>query len=138
MDYTDYCPITVERVEELHREAIKKHGGDYSQPNTDCIKQCLGSAVTSALYQQQEGAPNPLVIAGFLLFYFVENHCFSDGNKRVGWLVFTEMLRRNHVDIDAEKEEVYSFVDEIAMGNNKVDDILFWAEERITAPKEDS
>ncbi|MGH7906201.1 MAG: Fic family protein [Candidatus Binataceae bacterium] len=54
--------------------------------------------------------PKGLCFAGCLLYYLVQNHCFVDGNKRVGWATCMEVLRSLGLTVRATDDEVEAFV----------------------------
>jgi hypothetical protein len=56
------------------------------------------AAILGALEQTFDGAPlypSAQVRAAHLLYFVIKDHPFSDGNKRIGTLLFLEHLRRN-------------------------------------------
>jgi prophage maintenance system killer protein len=106
-----YC--TTERVFELHRQAIEVYKGDGTVATNagNCVERCLAAAVNAESYAD---APKPgLAFAGYALYYFTMNHCFTDGNKRVGWLVALDVLATLGLTINAELDEVIQLFDEL-------------------------
>jgi death-on-curing protein len=73
----------------LRRNAIERYGGDPTERESDkeCIDRSIGAALQGAYYLGEGGAVDSLHVASLLLYYFVKNHCFLDGNKRTGWMV---------------------------------------------------
>jgi len=127
--------ISVQRVLELHKLGIEKYGGDYSEPTPDCVERSIQGSFTSALYHSDTNTnPDTLAIACFLLRNLIENHCFTDGNKRVGWSVFIDYLRRHQVGICADQDEAANFVLKIIDDHLSVREIATWAAERLGPP----
>jgi hypothetical protein len=62
------------------------------------------AAILGALDQTFDGVPlypSAQVRAAHLLYFVIKDHPFSDGNKRIGTLLFLEYLRRNSLLTDA-------------------------------------
>ncbi len=49
------------------------------------------------------------VFRGCLLYYLMKNHCFVDGNKRVGWAACMEVLRALGLTVTATDKEAEDF-----------------------------
>ncbi len=60
-------------------------------------------------------------MAAAYLFYIVKNHPFVDGNKRVGAVAAIIFLEMNNISIDAEEDEFYQLVDNLAAGSQEID-----------------
>jgi len=60
-------------------------------------------------------------MAAAYLFYIVKNHPFVDGNKRVGAVAAIVFLEMNNVSIDADEDEFYHLVNNLAAGSQKMD-----------------
>jgi hypothetical protein len=51
-----------------------------------------------------------------MLFYLIKNHCFIDGNKRVGWAACMEALRSLGLTINATDEGLRNFALTLLLG----------------------
>jgi death on curing protein len=128
--------ITQTVIQEIHDENIVLFGGD---PTPDakqgCVDSSLGAAWNAELYSQEDSSPSGLCFAGCLLYYLVKNHCFVDGNKRVGWATCMEVLRSIGLTIDAPDDEVEIFVTAIAGNSPEVSrfDVAVWLAPRLCA-----
>jgi hypothetical protein len=63
------------------------------------------AAILGALEQTFDGValyPSAQVRAAHLLYFVIKDHPFSDGNKRIGTLLFLEYLRRNGLLVDPD------------------------------------
>jgi death-on-curing protein len=61
--------------------------------------------------------------AAALLHSIVNDHALVDGNKRLGWLATAVFLDINGIPItDAENDDVYQLVMDLAAGNPSLDD----------------
>jgi death-on-curing protein len=108
--------ITVDDILALHQEGILRYGGDYSPPASGCIERSLGAAYNAELYTQTEDSRMGLCFAGCLLFYLTQNHCFTDGNKRIGWMAAVEVLRKFGLTVQATDDEACLFCLRIVSG----------------------
>ena len=55
-----------------------------------------------------------MIFAAYLLFYLANDHCYTDGNKRIAWMSATYILRHYGLIIEAEDDEVVSFMNDVA------------------------
>jgi death-on-curing protein len=101
--------ITSEDLHTLYAEGIRRHGGSGSASKDGCVDGSLGAAYNAELYSMpefnSETAVSGLVFAAYLLFYLTQNHCFLDGNKRIGWLSTMYVLGRLGVTLDVSDDE---------------------------------
>jgi death-on-curing protein len=78
-----------------------------------------------------------LCFAGCLLYYLVKNHCFIDGNKRVGWAACMEVLRALGLTVNATDAEVEGFCLAILDKDSEVArnavDVSAWLAPRLIA-----
>ncbi len=95
---------------EIHRECIARFGGDPSNtPKGGCVERSIGAAWSAELYSENPDAVEGLCFAGCLLYYLIKNHCFVDGNKRVGWAACMEVLRTLGLTVHATDDEIEEF-----------------------------
>ena len=102
--------VTFDRVLELHADGIRRFSGATGVRSTDCVESSLGSAWSAQLYMDEEQLGFPLTFATYLFVYITKNHCFEDGNKRLGWYVLGETLGRMGLTIEASDDEATDFV----------------------------
>jgi death-on-curing protein len=129
--------ISTDIVLQLHAEAIARFGGDSSpQPIEGCVDKSLGAAWNAELYAGPEGAVNGLCFSGCLMFYLIKNHCFVDGNKRVGWAASMEVLRSMGLTIVVDDDAAEKFCLDIIQGAiaNAVDVSLWLADKLVALP----
>ncbi len=108
--------LSVEEILELHREAIRKWGGDGTLKG-DTIAN-IGSVLYSAQYND-----GLLGYAAGLLCYFARAQHFMDGSKRVGWGSCVRALEVNGYTLDVEVESAIAFVTAVVLENSPVSDI---------------
>lgn len=110
--------ITREAVQDIHSDCIAQFGGDSTpQAREGCVEASIGAAWTAELYAG-ENESGGLCFAGSLLYYLVKNHCFVDGNKRVGWAACMEVLRSLGITVNATDDEIEALVTGIASGRS--------------------
>ena len=109
--------ITVSRVLDLHAEGIKRYQvGEVSAPRPGCVEQCLGNAFNAEAYAGDPANGRGLLFAAYSLFYLVQDHCFMDGNKRLGFLVAADVLLAMGLTLKASEDDAYALVKDVAEG----------------------
>jgi len=122
--------ITTERVLVLHGAGISEHGGETASPNIKCVQGAVGNAHQAALYGSDYDEPDPLRVACLLCRSLVQNHCFIDGNKRVGWLSLGEVLLVSvGLMVAADDDVAEAFMEDVATGTADVGTMLSWLAE---------
>lgn len=124
------------RVLALHREAIRRYGGDGTQrqQDIDCVSGCLGNALSATLYREPTDAHQGLAFAGFLVYYLIKNHCFVDGNKRVAWLAGMQVLLSIGLTIAATDNEGEAMANDVATDKlTSGEAVVVWLAERLKA-----
>jgi len=99
--------ISAEAILKIHSESIARFGGDPTETAKEgCLERSAGAAYSSELYLENPEAEEGLCFAGYLLYYLIKNHCFIDGNKRVGWAACMEVLRSLGLTVTATDDEI--------------------------------
>lgn len=101
-----------EIIEALHAEQLELHGGAPGLRDEGMLE----SALNRPLQIIQYADPDIFELAATYLFGIVKNHPFIDGNKRTGYLAADVFLALNGWSVEAEQEEVVSFVFAVAAG----------------------
>lgn len=130
--------LPIQSVIELHSQGIDIHGGIHSAPKDGCVEQSLGNAYNAEQYNQTDDSEGGLCFAGFVLFYLASNHCFTDGNKRIGWAACMRVLLNLGLTIDATDDDAEVFCMRIADStrSDSVKDgmeVVNWIAERLVA-----
>jgi death-on-curing protein len=129
--------VSCDAVSQLHAEAISRYGGDKSpNPAEGCVERSLGAAWTAESYESSEDAVPGFCFAGCAMFYLIKNHCFVDGNKRVGWAVCMEALRNMGLTIDVDDDAAEKFCLDVINGTvvNAVDVSVWLADKLVAIP----
>jgi len=123
--------ITVARVNEFHKEAIARFGGPMSFAVDGCLEQCLGNAWTAEQYQEERSLKAGLIFAAYLLFYLANDHCYTDGNKRVAWMSLVYILRHYDLTVDVSDDDAVSFMNDVASGRVNARAVSDWIADRL-------
>lgn len=85
--------LTLEIVQEIHREAIERFGGSHGIRELALLESAI--AAPQAGFGGQSLYSDVVEIAAAYLFYLCRNHPFIDGNKRVALGACLVFLRLN-------------------------------------------
>lgn len=114
--------LTVEQVLRLHKGLIEATGGSPGLLN----KEMLASAL-SAPFQTFGGADLYVEIeekGAKMAYFLISNHCFADGNKRIGLYVMLVFLELNNVLLEFTQQELIDLGFGAASGKQTDADIL--------------
>ena len=132
--------ITVEQIQFLHKQGLDRYGGLAIIPitATGCIEGSLGAAYNAELYAmpeiEGETIISGLVFCGHLLFYLITKNCFTDGNKRAGWLSAMRVLLTLGLTVEATDDEAEAFCLAVATGAiRQPEQAIAWIAERLRA-----
>jgi len=119
---------TLEEALYLHNRIIEHYGGATGVRDKGLLE--------SALARPRSGYYQSLVEqAAALMHSVIGNHCFVDGNKRVGFALAAVFLRMNSARIQVDPDQAERFITESIIGESAdVHEIAAWLE-RFTKPK---
>lgn len=130
MTTPDEFDLTAARVLDLHSRTVEiQTGTTYERRPGElaCVEGCLASARQAAFYERPEsGEDDPLTVAGSVLYYLTRRHCFTDGNKRIGWLAAVDYLAGLRLDVAATDDEVYGLCLGVAEGHVERGAVVAW------------
>jgi death on curing protein len=101
-----------EIVEALHAEQLELHGGAPGLRDEGMLESALNRPLQKIRYAD----PDIFELAAAYLFGIVKNHPFIDGNKRTAYLAADVFLALNGWSVEAEQEDIISFVLAVAAG----------------------
>lgn len=116
---------------ELHEHGLQKYGGAAGFKDPDCPEGSLAAAWNACEYGEIGDSLPHIVFAAYALYYLVKNHCFTDGNKRIGWLVMAETLATADLEVAATDDEAIEFVLKVASGDTKIEGVIKWVQSRV-------
>jgi death-on-curing protein len=108
--------------------------GRSGPPRDGCVEGALGNAWTAELYRQDDEAERAgLLFAAYLLVYLVRGHCFVDGNKRVAWLSFVDVLAYYGAEPNCETADVVALCNDLLSpgSTTNADDVIEWLLPRL-------
>jgi len=95
--------LTRDEVVSYQAASINKHGGSHGVLNSGALDAALNKPLNLNYY---EGVTDVCLLAASYAYGLVKNHCFVDGNKRIGFLASYVFLRANGRRLTAPQEEV--------------------------------
>jgi death-on-curing protein len=103
--------LTREIVDDLHYEAIERHGGHHGVLN----EHLLESAINQPQQTYHVGGGDLYEIAAAYAYHIVADHPYWDGNKRTGALAAIEFLEANGIDSSRlPEQETYESLIKVA------------------------
>lgn len=136
MDFLEL--LTVDDILEIHNEAIKMFGGslEYYKDTVTKIRSIIDQQYPHFSYDKY---PTPFEKAAMLWYFLTKNHCFVDGNKRVGFYSAIVLLKINgymdHVNDDEAYDKTIQITCSQLAGNNLdeyIKDLSKWLKQRFT------
>ena len=88
--------VTIDDVIRLHKKLISKFGGSYGIREVNLLNSSISSVFQT--YDGVELYPSDLDKIIQVSYSLIENHCFIDGNKRIGTMVLLYLLKINCID----------------------------------------
>ena len=98
--------LYIEDILTIHEEAIKSFGGSFElyRDTVSKIKSILDQQFPHFDYDKY---PTVYEKAAMLWYFLTKNHCFVDGNKRVGFYAAAILLKINGYSDNIDDDEAY-------------------------------
>ncbi len=116
--------LTPEQVLFIHARLIAETGGEHGVRDLGLLQSAV--ARHQVVFDGKEMYPDIYHKVAALLQSLVNNHPFTDGNKRTGITAAAMFLRINDCSFTASNQEVESFVLSVASGGQTFDSIVAW------------
>jgi len=113
-----------EQVMMLHSMLLKRFGGSDGVRDHGLLESALRTPFQT--FEGEELYPTLKKKAASLCYGLVNNHCFVDGNKRVGVLAMMTFLDMNERPVECTDVEMIQLGLGIADGTIKQADIYLW------------
>jgi death-on-curing protein len=123
--------LTLDEVQELHRDQIERYGGKAGVRNLGLLESAL-SAPCAGIAGQYFHA-DLFEMAAAYLFHIVQNHPFIDGNKRVGAMAAFVFLSLNDLHLSATDLEYEEVVRSVAEGRMTKGEVAAFLRSHCTA-----
>ena len=113
-----------EQVIKLHSTLISKTGGIDGVRDDNLLDSALKTPFQT--FGGKDLYPEILDKASQLCYSLIENHPFTDGNKRIGVHLNLLFLKINNIELTYSQKELIEFGLSVAAGNMNKDDIKQW------------
>lgn len=116
--------LTKEQVIYLHKQLIQEFGGMEGIRNEGLLESAIASPFQT--FSLKEFYPTIEEKAARLGYRLVSNHCFIDGNKRIGAHAMLVFLALNDIQLDFTQEELIQIFLDLASGNSDYNTLIVW------------
>ena len=106
--------LTIDELITLHAKLIEQSGGKPGLRDRGCLESAVAQPEMS--FDGEDLYPTVSEKASALGHSLIQNHCFVDGNKRIGHAAMEVFLVLNGYEIDASIDEQEEVVLSVASG----------------------
>lgn len=119
--------VPLNAVFAIHDERLAEHGG------LDGIRDmgAIDSAIARPQHLAAYGQPDAAELAAAYAYGLARNHGFSDGNKRIAWMVANVFLDLNGYEIEFTAADAYAVATGLAAGSVSEKQLAAWFRERL-------
>lgn len=130
--------LCIDDILNIHKEAIEMFGGsvEYYQDTVAKVKSIIDQQYPHFGYDKY---PTPFKKAAMFWYFLTKNHCFVDGNKRVGFYASVVLLKINGYSDQVDDDEAYEKALQITCSHltgdeldQYINDLAIWLEIRFT------
>lgn len=119
----------------INRRTVAEHGGNFIAPHNFLHEENLDYLV-EAVQAEMFGEPlSPTLTdkAAVYCYNIIDNHIFSDGNKRTGLESALAFLKLNgkRLSHSLPQNDLYSFILKVASGQSSLDECRTWFAEHV-------
>ncbi|NMW85409.1 type II toxin-antitoxin system death-on-curing family toxin [Peptoniphilus sp. AGMB00490] len=106
--------ISVKEVIKIQEKLIKRYGGSYGIREMNLLNSSIESVFQT--FDGEELYPNILDKIIQISYSLIKNHCFIDGNKRIGIMILLYLLEINEVKHNLTNEDLIEIGLKVASG----------------------
>ena len=118
---------TLEEIKTLHSKILKANGGLPGVRDENLLESAIAQVNQNVF--GQELYPTLQEKVARLGYSLITNHCFNDGNKRIGFMAMMYMLTLNDIDLKVTSgNNSYKFILDVAAGKKDYQDVVKWIE----------
>lgn len=119
--------LTVDDVRAIHLDLIVRYGGTPGLRDRGLLE--------AAVSRPRSGYYHDLIAEAAAIWEsLAQNHAFVDGNKRVGFAATYTFLALNGVEIIADPDDAFRFIDQLYVdGRFVVEELDFWLRNNVRA-----
>ncbi|MBK9067088.1 MAG: Fic family protein [Gemmatimonadetes bacterium] len=121
--------LTLGEVLELHGRLMARSGGQASLAHLPGLESAL--ALPRQVFGGADLYPSLPEKAGILGFALIQNHPFTDGNKRIGHAAMETFLWLNGFELSATVAEAEAAILATAAGSWTKDDLIGWVQAHL-------
>lgn len=114
----------------LHDRQLAEHGGPSGVRDAGVLASALARPVNHWAYSED----GLCALAAVYAFGVARNHPFTDGNKRIAWVLARTFLRKNGIEFASEERDAIATVFALAAGELSEEELADWFRSRI-APR---
>lgn len=116
--------LPLQAVLAMQNELIVEHGGLGGLAKRECLESALARPRQLATYA--ESPPTLAELAASYGYGLIRNHCFVDGNKRIGLTAIDVFLRLNGAELTATEPDTVHAILNTASGAWQEADLAAW------------
>lgn len=115
-------------VDAMHHELLKQHGGLPGVRDDSALESALARPRDKWSYEPDADLA---LLAAAYGYGLAKNHGYSDGNKRIAFIVMYTFLGLNGVEIDASEPAVVQLMVDVASGDCSEDQLAEWIRKHV-------
>lgn len=116
--------INEEQLIRFHQKIIESSGGKSGIRNYKLIDSALNRGIST--FGGEDLYSTDIEKIAAITHSLITNHCFMDGNKRIGVAAMLLLLNLNDVKVDYSQKELIELGLGVASSNLKYEDIVNW------------
>ena len=116
--------LTAEQVLFIHYRLVSETGGEHGVRDIGLLESAI--ARPSATFDNQELYTNIFQKAAALMESVINNHPFTDGNKRTGIACAVLFLKQNGIPFSARNSDLERFTLRVASSKIRLSEIAKW------------
>lgn len=121
--------VTIDDVIRLQKELISKYGGSYGIREVNLLESSISNVFQT--FGGVELYPRDLDKIIQVSYSLIENHCFIDGNKRIGTMVLLYLLKINYIDHSINNYDLIDIGIKVASGEMNNEDYKKYIESKL-------
>jgi len=121
--------LTIDDVLKIHERLIEKYGGSKGIRDFGLLESSVSQPKMT--FDEKELYPTLVEKAGILGYSLIRNHCFIDGNKRIGHASIEIFLLLNGFEIFCNMDEQEEIIMSIARGELNKYEFFEWLRKSI-------
>mgnify|MGYP000965625423 CR=1 FL=1 len=125
--------LTINELLIIHEKLIVKYGGVLGIRDIGLLESSITLPKTT--FDKKELYPSIFEKTGILGFSLIKNHCFIDGNKRIGHAAMEYFLLKNGYEIICNVDEQEKIILAIAESKFTKEEFFKWLKKAIKRKK---